>query len=356
MSRPARPSPSRRSFVQLLGGVAGVFVAPVNFAGCGVEGTGPVTRGSTWLPTPDQPLTPTDQFYVNTNFTTPAVPARWQLHVEGLVDRPMAFDLDALLAMPQVTREVTLECVGNYPDGSLISSAPFTGVRLRDVLAAAGVSDRARGIRLLGLDGFPSYLPIAIADPDPDSIGVDGDGEALLVHAIHGEPLPIDHGAPLRALLPGRFGMFSIKWLDSITLTREYATYGSLGELVNFVDGTTRVRSRIDTVRDGQVVRPGVELTLTGIAATPGIGVGSVEVDVGDGWQPAELTFDPLAVDRSPFLWSLWRFVWTPTEEGDVVVRVRARDLAGNTQDDEADFPYDSSAIHRLVLHVVASG
>jgi DMSO/TMAO reductase YedYZ molybdopterin-dependent catalytic subunit len=211
------------------------------------------------------------------------------------------------------------------------------------VIDLAGRSDRARGIQLLGLDGYPAYLPIAVAETD----------DALLAHSLYDQPLPIDHGPPLRALLPGRYGMFSIKWLDSITLTREYATYGSLAELVNFVDGTSRVRSRIDSVRDRTVLRVGETVPIEGLAVTPGDGVARVEVDTGRGWREAALAFNRLDDDRSPFLWSLWRYDWTPDAPGEYIVRVRAFDTRGETQDTEADFPYDSSAVHRIVVRVV---
>lgn len=330
--------------VRFLGGVAGTALWPANFGGCTpAEGDGPVSIGSTFRPTPDDPLTPAAQFYVNTNFTTPDIPQQWKLHLRGLVDEPVELSLDQIRDLPQVTREVTLECIGNVPSGTLISSAPFTGVLLRDVVDLAGRSDRARGIQLLGLDGYPAYLPIAIVEGD----------EALLVHSLYDEPLPIDHGPPLRALLPGRYGMFSIKWLDSITLTREYATYGSLAELVNFVDGTTRVRSRIDSLSDRTVLTVGERVRVAGLAITPGQGVARVEVDTGSGWKDAELTFNQLDDDRSPFLWSLWSYDWTPDTAGEYTVRVRAFDSSGSTQDSEADFPYDSSAIDRLTVRVL---
>jgi DMSO/TMAO reductase YedYZ molybdopterin-dependent catalytic subunit len=326
--------------IRLFGGAAGATLLPVNFGGCDAgEGT---SRGSSFRPTPDDPLTPTADFYVNTNFATPVVPARWRLHLLGLVDAPLALDLDDLLAFPAVTREVTLECIGNVPGGTLLSSAPFTGVPLRDVVDAAGRSPRARGIQLLGLDGYPAYLPIEIALSD----------DALLAYAIHDELLPIDHGPPVRALLPGRYGMFSVKWLDSITLTREYATWGSLAELVNFVDGEVPVRSRIDSLRPGQAVDVGVPVQIAGLAVTAGRGVARVQVDTGSGWREAALTFNRLDDDRSPFLWSLWAYEWTPTTPGEVVVRVRAFDPDGETQQEEADFPYDSGAIHRVRVRV----
>jgi DMSO/TMAO reductase YedYZ molybdopterin-dependent catalytic subunit len=323
--------------------LASAALWPANFGCASDPGDGGVSRGSASRPTPDAPLTPTSDFYVNTNFRTPTVPRSWRLHLDGLVAEPVALSLADLKALPQVTRAVTLECIGNWPGGNLISSAEFTGPTLRDVLAVAGISERARGIRVLGLDGYPAYLPIGLAEAD----------DAQIVHAINGVPLPLDHGPPVRALNPGRYGMFSVKWLDSITLTREYATYGSLSELVNFVDGETRPRSRVDTLWDGAELALGQPVSVAGLAITDGAGVARVEVDTGSGWEEAAITFNRLDDEHSPFLWTLWERQWTPDRVGEHVVRVRCVDTDGRTQDAEADFPYDSSAIHRVRVRVV---
>ena len=117
---------------------------------------------------------------------------------------------------------------------------------------------------------------------------------------------------------------------------------------MNFVDGQTRVRSRIDSLYGGMSLEVGQTVDISGLAVTPGRGVVRVEVDVGEGFQRARLTFNQLADDHSPYLWSLWSLPWTPQRPGEVDVRVRAWDTDGNTQDEEADFPYDSSAIHHV--------
>ena len=331
----------RRGFIKLVGGTAGAAVLPQNFA-CIPGGFRVVD--SSFIPTPEEPLTPTSQFYITDNFGVPEpkTPALWRLHIDGLVDRPSTLTFDDLTALPQVTREHTLECIGNTPGGSLISSAAFTGVPLRTVMETVGLSRRARGLRFLGLDGYPIFLPVDIAESDI----------ALIVVAMNGEPLNVDHGAPVRLLMPGRYGMFSVKWLDSITAARTYHSWGALRGLAPQIDGVKRVRSRLDRPRDRSEARVGEPVTVTGLAATPGLGVAQVQVQIDDEWQDAEMTFNRVGDGRSPYLWSLYRFVWTPHSEGRHILRVRAFDTDGQTQSSKPGFPYDSSAIHAVRVDV----
>ena len=320
------------------GGVVGAGVLPLNFA-C-IPG-GFRTIDSPFIPTPEQPLTPNDQFYITDNFGVPdPIPAgQWRLHMRGLVDRPIDLSYDDLLSLEQVTREHTLECIGNTPGGALISSAAFTGVPLQRVMAEAGLSRRARGLQFLGLDGYPVYLPVAIAESDT----------ALIVHAMNGEPLSVDHGLPVRLLLPDRFGMFSVKWLDSITAARTYHSWGAFRSLAPQVDGIKRVRSRIDGPIDRSTAQVGVPIAVTGLAVSPGTGITRVQVQVNDApWQEAALTFNRVGDGRSPYLWSLYRYEWTPAAPGQHVLRVRAFDGGGATQSAQAKFPYDSTAIHAV--------
>jgi DMSO/TMAO reductase YedYZ molybdopterin-dependent catalytic subunit len=227
----------------------------------------------------------------------------------------------------------------------LISSGTFTGVALADVLELAGVSSRARGLSVLGLDGFPAYLPIDVREQ----------GALLVTH--HGDqPLGIDHGAPVRLMLPGRYGMFNIKWLDSITATREYATYGSLGQLATFVASRTELRSRIDTVTEARV---GEVTTVSGLAVTSGAsaqagtGVTRVQLHDGRGWRDAALTWNRIAdPNHTPFLWTLWSTTWVPERAGEHTLQVRAWDGDGERQDDAFGFPYDAGAIHVVRVRV----
>jgi len=326
---------SRRTILRLLGTSA----LPLNFAGCGSRFGGGLTVGSSHVPTPNQPLTPTAQFYVNHNYPQPEVPGQWALKVRGMVDMPLSLTLAELQSLPSVTRRVTQECVGNHPGGTLISAGDFTGVPLPAVLELAGVSPRARGLEVVGLDGYPSFVPI--------------DADGVLVHTMNGAALQPIHGAPLRALFPGRYGMFNIKWLDALIPTRSAQGWMAYGDLANALDGKTAIRSRIDALLDGQTVPVNETQTLYGLAVTPGDQVAEVQIDTGAGWQQAELTYNRVGDELSPWLWTLWSTEWTPTSRGPVTVRVRAIDRAGSTQSSDPGFPYDAGAIHVVAVRVV---
>lgn len=332
---------SRRGFVRLLGGAAGVGLVPWNF-GCAVREE---IRDSTHLATPGDPLTPIDNFYVRSNFGRPddiRSSARWRLRLDGLVGRERTLGYDELLALPSVTREITVECIGNTPGGRLISSSTFTGALLRDVLALASPSRHALGVRMLGLDGYVTLYPTDVAASDGP----------MLVHTMGGEPLRPEHGAPVRALFPDRWGMFSMKWLDSITLTRQWSSWGTFRGTGNFIEGIRPPRSRIDGPIDRQSLPMGREIVLSGLALTAGVGVSRVEVELDGVWQPADLTFNTLTDERSALLWSFWSARWTPTRAGWQTLRVRAFDLDGVGQSADPGFPYDASAIHTIRVRV----
>jgi DMSO/TMAO reductase YedYZ molybdopterin-dependent catalytic subunit len=274
-----------------------------------------------------------NDFYVVANFGGPdrvRGAEEWRLALGGLVGRGATLARADLDGFERVEAEITLECIGNRPGGELISSTVFSGVRLADVLRATEPSSHARGVHLEADDGYFAFLPLAAAlDPRP-----------LLAVAMGGAPLTAEHGAPVRAVFPGRHGMFSVKWLRSITLTRAWGSYGALTALSNVIQGVTPVMSRIDPPGD---LLAGVESTLGGIALTSGAGVARVELRAEGDWFPAEIVFQ-----RSPHLWAIWRARYTPPRAGVQAVSVRAFDAEGRTQSFEPRFPYDSGAIHSV--------
>ncbi len=320
----------------------GVTALPLNFAcetDVPVEG-GTFSTGSAHVATPEDPLTPNADFYIQTCCGQPESPSRqdWKLHLRGLVGEAKALDWDALSALPEARMELTLECVGNHPDGALISSAEFTGWHLRDVLDLVGVDDAARGLEFRSLEGYSSFLPASILR----------DAEPMLAHSMNGVGLWPEHGAPVRAVFPGRYGMFSTKWLDSIIASREYDLYGVYRGLGFSIAGRIPVRSRVDSPKDGGSAKLGEPTIISGLALAPGVGIERVELRVEGEWRRAELSFNTLEDGRSPYLWSLWRYEWTPSRTGRHVISVRAFDAEGTTQSSERRFPYDSGAIHSL--------
>lgn len=335
---------TRRRTLKLLGGTVGASALPFNFA-CEAEG-GAFSRNSTFIPTPGRPLTPTGDFYIEHCCGMPDIVPRtdWRLRVAGLVEREVTLGFDDLAALPEIERDVTMECVGNDPDGGLMSSARFTGVRMGDVLdLAGGLSGHARGLKFTSMEGYASLLPRAVTDHEGP----------MLVWAMNGEPLWPDHGAPVRALFPSRYGMFSVKWLDSIAATRQYAPYGAFRGLGFSIAGVKPVRSRVDRPRDGGQVAVGETHDVTGLAVTSGVGVARVEVRDAGAWQAAELTYNTVEDPRGDHLWTLWRYRWTPETTGRHVLSVRAFDTEGATQSQDARYPYDSGAIHSIRVVVV---
>jgi DMSO/TMAO reductase YedYZ molybdopterin-dependent catalytic subunit len=181
-------------------------------------------------------VTPNEKFYVRCHFPVPEInPVVWRLHIEGAAER-LELSLEELQAMPRHTIQATMECAGNgrshlQPkvkgvawDLGAVGNAEWTGVLLRDVLEQAGANGSACEVILEGLDhgmikepprppheiNYARSLPIAKAKRD-----------VLLAYAMNGEPLAPERGFPLRAVVPGWFGMASVKWLQRIVLTEE---------------------------------------------------------------------------------------------------------------------------------------
>ncbi|MEW5926801.1 MAG: sulfite oxidase [Gemmatimonadota bacterium] len=297
------------------------------------------------------PLTPTASFYRRSHFPVPRLDAAaWRLRVAGEVERPLELRRSDLEAMPRRTLAVTLECAGNgrnlmapVPDGTpwglgAVSTAEFTGVRLRDVLEAAGPAPAAAEALFEGADrgcvgagrevAFARSLPLAAAL----------DGDALLAWEMNGEPLAPEHGSPLRLVVPRWYGMASVKWLVEVRLLAEpfrghfqaehYVYVGEAGT----PDGTpvtrARVRSLLAAPTDGAALPPG-PVELRGAAWSGDAPVARVEVstDGGATWTDAGLEPAP-----SPYAAAPWRLAWLPPGPGEYLLMARATDAAGNTQ------------------------
>src|SRR6059058_658676 len=183
----------------------------------------------------DSFVTPNERFYVRCHFPIPKINERdWRLKVEGKVARPFEVTMDDLRQMPTQTITVTLECAGNSRvflvpkvkgvqwELGAVGNAEWTGVRLCDVLQRAGIANEAREIILEGADnGTIAEAPLSagkinFARSLPVEKALD---DVLLAHSMNGQPLAAAHGFPLRAIVPGWYGMASIKWLRRIIVT-----------------------------------------------------------------------------------------------------------------------------------------
>ncbi|MXG90011.1 molybdopterin-dependent oxidoreductase [Nocardioides flavescens] len=262
-----------------------------------------------------------DRFYlIHTAIIVPTIePADWSLRIHGAVDRELVLTYDDLLRREFTEQWVTLNCVSNPVGGDLIGNAWWSGVRLADLLEEAGVHADADAVLQTSHDGWTCGTPLeALTD----------DRGAMLAVAMNGVPLPIEHGFPVRTIVPGLYGYVSAtKWVEDLEVTRfadisAYWTERGWGER-----GPVKMSSRVDVPRSGEQVEAG-EVRFGGVAWAQGTGISAVEFAVDGGpWTRAELASVP-NVDT----WVQWTGS-LDVEPGDHTVRVRAVDADGTVQD-----------------------
>jgi DMSO/TMAO reductase YedYZ molybdopterin-dependent catalytic subunit len=288
-------------------------------------------------------VVPNDQFYrIDTALLVPQVDvASWQLQVKGMVDHPLTFTYDELLAMPLYEQYVTIACVSNKIGDHLVGNALWTGVRLKEVLARAGVQAGATQIVGRSVDDFTVGFPTAWA--------LDAQREPLIALGMNREPLPAAHGFPARLIVPGLYGYVSAtKWLASIELTTREAVDGYWVPLGWAKDAPILTQSRIDLPVNGDDVAAG-PYEVAGVAWAPDRGISAVEVRVDDGaWQAARVS-RPI----SSATWVQWLYTWTATP-GRHSIEVRATDGTGTVQTDEQTDPAPDGARghHRIFVNV----
>ena len=266
-------------------------------------------------------VTPNGKFYrIDTALTPPRLRAEdWKLKVHGLVDKEIDLDFTALQARPQQEHFVTLTCVSNDVGGGLIGNAGWIGARIDDLLAEAGPQAGADCVLCTSIDGFTSSTPL-------DAL-TDG-RDALLATAMNGEPLPIEHGFPVRMVVPGLYGFVSAtKWVVDMEVTKFSEVSAYWTERGWSARGPVKTSSRIDVPGDNAQFDPGHQVTIAGVAWAQHRGIDKVEVQIDDGaWQSATLS-EALNKDT----WRQWKLVWTATS-GSHTVKCRATDGTGALQ------------------------
>jgi DMSO/TMAO reductase YedYZ molybdopterin-dependent catalytic subunit len=287
-------------------------------------------------------LTPNDDFYrVDTALFVPGIDAAtWSLRVHGMVDREISLDYDQVLARPMIERDVTLACVSNEIGGPYVGNARWIGAPLADLLREAGVHDEASQIVSRSADGFTIGTPTAIA--------MDG-RDAMLAVSMNGEPLPLEHGFPVRMVVPGLYGYVSAtKWLVDLELTTLDAYDAYWVQRGWAKEAPIKTQSRIDTPADGAGLSPGI-VAVAGVAWAQHRGIERVEVMVDDGgWREAEL-----GVNDTIDTWRQWVCRWDATP-GSHTLAVRATDGEGETQtaDRAAPFPDGATGYHTISVEV----
>ncbi|AZZ52517.1 molybdopterin-dependent oxidoreductase [Rathayibacter festucae] len=361
---PAQGSTDRRSFLRLVGiagaaaVVAGVGARVVTAAASAVT----AVREAVVLPTPAATAAPipatgvlddiegissyvtsNDDFYrIDTALSVPSVdPADWSLRITGMVEEEITLTWDELLALPLEEHLVTLSCVSNEVGGDLIGTALWLGYPIRELLARARPTAGADMVLSRSIDGFTASSPLEVL--------TDEGRASLLAVGMNGQPLPVEHGFPVRMVVPGLYGYVSAtKWVTELKVTTfedDVAYWSTRGWTER---GPIKVESRIDVPRQGQAVPAGT-VAVAGVAWAPHTGISKVEVQIdGGAWQSARLA-EAVTADT----WIQWVYEWDAIA-GDHVVLVRATDSEGlvQTQDEAPPAPDGATGWHMRTVTV----
>jgi DMSO/TMAO reductase YedYZ molybdopterin-dependent catalytic subunit len=301
---------------------------------------------------------PNARFYVRNHFQIPKLDlSDWRLDVGGLVERPLSLAWRDLTNLPSQTKVVTLECAGNGRSMleprvageqwnlGAVSTAEWTGVPLNEVLDRAGIRTEGKYIVFRGADsGRLDNNGDAIWFERSLSFDEARDSEVLLAYAMNGEPLPIQHGYPLRLIVPGWYAVASVKWLTDITVVDEpfrghyqtdsyYFERQSDGEVVREPVSLQRVRSLItEPVADTEIDRG--ELRIRGVAWSGAAPIAKVEVKVDNGgWQEARLVGE-----RKRHSWQWWELITNVEGPRTCIIRARATDMASRAQPESPEW------------------
>jgi DMSO/TMAO reductase YedYZ molybdopterin-dependent catalytic subunit len=286
-------------------------------------------------------VTSNEDFYrIDINLELPRIdPETHVLRVHGRVDRELQIPFADLLRRDLVEAPITMTCVSNEVGGRLIGNAVWLGVPLRELLDEAGVDPSADQIVGRSVDGYTCGFPVEAAY----------DRQTLVVVGMNGEPLPLEHGFPLRLVTPGIYGYIgSTKWLGEIELTR-FDEFDQYWVPRGYDDrAPVKVQSRIDTPRGLSTIDPGT-VPIAGVAWAQTRGIERVEVRIDDGdWQEAEL-----ARAVNDVTWVPWRLPYEASP-GRHTVTVRATDGDGETQTEDRTgvAPNGASGWHTTVFMV----
>lgn len=316
-------------------------------------------------------VVPNDQFFVRNHGKTPQIDLQsWRLKVSGSgVENPLELTYDELLKLPSASVIRYVECAGNgrtfynevlkqKAQGTqwrlgAIGVAEWTGVRLSEVLERARLKKGARDFMPTGLDELKVRRPISVEK------GLEDD--TLLVYAMNGEPLPPDHGFPVRMLVPGWIGVANVKWVGDLEVsmdpiyspwnTTSYVLIGSdyqpQGQAKGPVVTTQAIKSAIEMIWPG-ALKAGPQV-IRGRAWSPFGKIAKVEYSLDDGrtWEQARL--GDMNIARA---WVRWEFPWD-AKPGDYKIKVRATDEQGNSQPDSVKFNEQGYLYNAVVAHPV---
>jgi DMSO/TMAO reductase YedYZ molybdopterin-dependent catalytic subunit len=353
---------ARRGFLSMVAvmGAAGVVGSVAGRALAGAANTVASARSALRLPAAARPAAPVpaaadlgidgltpyltsnaDFYRIDTALRVPAIdPSQWSLAITGMVQNPLRMSFADLLARPLEEHLVTLTCVSNPVGGDLAGNAAWLGYPLHRLLAEAAPLAGADMVLSRSHDGFTASTPLSVlTDPDRHS---------LLAVGMNGEALPVEHGFPVRMVVPGLYGYVSAtKWVIELKVTTFAADSAYWTTRGWSAHGPIKLASRID-VPGGRTMSAGYG-TVAGVAWAQHVGIQNVEVRIDDGpWQRAEL-----AATAGPDTWRQWRLGWLATP-GRHVLTVRARDAHGRLQVDleQRPAPDGATGLHSVTVDV----
>ncbi|MDA4111856.1 MAG: sulfite oxidase [Thaumarchaeota archaeon] len=330
-------------------------------------------------------MTPTSSFFVRNHFGLPEIQeSNWQLTLE-FESFKFSYSIDDLKKMSERTLAATLECAGNSRssfgktvegeiawENGAVGTAIWSGVPLEDILSKSGIIGRKLRevieVIFVGADGsVEEATPIESKNRYSRSlpIGKALDPDTIVALRMNGEALPKEQGYPARLIVPGWFAMASVKWLNTIILTKEkfpFKGYFNSTKYVYLMDRNGRterepvtdlnVKSLITNPKTKQNLTVGSLVTIEGKAWSGHGRITKVEVNLGNGWQATTLVDND---KLSKYAWTSWKFEWMPTQTGKTIISVRATDAMNNMQPEKPmmnSYLYGYNAIQHLEIRI----
>lgn len=293
------------------------------------------------VPPRETPFITTNQKFYQVQYgTVPKIEsAAWKLQIFGRVRHPLTLTYADFLSAKSMESMVTLKCIDTLPGGSTISNAVWQGPRLRDILLEAEIKSESLDVIFHAADGYTDSIPVERIMK----------GDVMLAHSMNGVALPMNHGYPIRIIVPGLYGIKNVKWITDIEVVNH--DYQGYWQQRGWTDvGRIKTFSRIDSPGHYQeITEP--EVDIKGIAFAGSRGVSKVEVSTTGGtrWKAAQITTSKLKT-----AWVLWKYRWIPPESGSFSLVVRAIDGLGQIQTDKIKraYPDGSSGLHTIVALV----
>ena len=323
----------------------------------------------------DEWITPVERFFVRNHFSMPELDvSSWGLTLWGEVEKPLMIRYEELAQFPRRDVISLLECAGNSRsvmqppaegvswDHGAVGTAQWTGVSVHTLLEQASLRPSATDVLFEGADfGKERTAPGMLAPTEGSysmSIPLDKvlHPDTLLAFEMNGEPLPKEHGYPVRLLVPGWYGMASVKWLVNIRVLdrpfrgfheNDYYVYvpeGEAGDSLGQRVTSMRVKSLITWPRRGGVVDTGSHL-VRGVAWSGAGPIARLDVSVDNGRTWGSATLEE---SQSPYAWQPWEFQWDVAKPGYYLLRARATDVADNTQPLLAPWNFRGYAVNSI--------